>query len=107
VRACTGRCGGAGEGGWRLHLSTSLHLRSRPPSHSTIGSWLPLPSSGSCSSRYWYRNSAFSGMYMANAHDPFCARFILRARFTSQEPNDGSEPVRYMAAFSGAESWIA
>ena len=44
---------------------------------------------------------------MASAHDPFGARFILRARFTSQEPSDGSEPVRYMAAFSGAESWMA
>ena len=37
----------------RQHLSTSLHLRSRPPSHSTIGSWTALPSSGSGMSRYW------------------------------------------------------
>ena len=44
---------------------------------------------------------------MASAQEPLLARFILRARFTSQLPSDGSEPVRYMAAFSGADSWMA
>lgn len=41
---------------------------------------------------------------MASAHDPLVERFIFLARFTSHDPSDGSEPVRYMAAGCGAES---